>query len=176
MQSFVLAEFPDEEALLAAARRLRELGHRELDLHSPVPIHEAAHALGLPPSPVPRWCLAGGLLGAATGYGLQWWTVGVDFPINVGNRPPHSPLAFVPITFELAVLFASFAVFFGLMARFRFPRPHHPAFEVEGFRRASVDALWLSCPVEGDPEPVAAELRRLGGTEVSVVPGGEVAR
>ena len=28
----------------------------------------------------------------------------VDFPINIGNRPPHSPPAFIPITFELAVL------------------------------------------------------------------------
>ncbi len=172
MRTWVLAEFDGEEALLQAVRRLREMGHRQVDAHSPVPLHGAAEALGLPRSRVPLICLAGGLAGATSGYLLQWWTVGVDFPINVGNRPPHSAPAFIPITFELGILFASLSVFFGLLALFRFPRPHHPVFDVDAFRGASVDQYWLSVPVEDPAASPADELRRLGATRVEAVEEG----
>jgi ActD protein len=167
---WVVAEFGAEEALLAAARALRGQGHAELDLHSPVPIQGADEALGLKRSVVPRLALLGGLAGAASGYLLQWWTVGVDFPINVGGRPPHSPPAFVPVTFELGVLLSSFAIFFGLFKLWGMPRLHHPVFEVEAFRSASVDGLWLSAAVDDPRVPaVVAELEALGARQVEVV-------
>jgi len=101
--------------------------------------------------------------------------VGVDWPLNVGNRPPHSPPAFIPVTFELGVLFASLSIFFGLLfAYFKFPRVHHPVFEVEEFRSASIDRLWLSAAVgRTEADGVAAELRRLGARSVSIVPAEE---
>jgi hypothetical protein len=172
MTSYVLAEFADERALLDAARTLRGIGVTGLDLHSPYPLHGAEEALGLRRSTVPIVTLVAGVTGAVTGYVLQWWTVGVDWPLNVGNRPPHSPPAFVPVTFELGVLFASVAIFFGLLfAYFRFPRVHHPVFEVEEFRSASIDRLWLSAAVgRTEADGVAGELRRLGARSVSVVP------
>jgi hypothetical protein len=90
----------------------------------------------------------------------------------VGVRPPHSPPAFIPVTFELGVLFASLAIFLGLLfAYFRFPRVHHPVFELEAFRSASIDALWLSAEVDSaQAETVAAELHRLGAHHVAIVP------
>ncbi len=174
MTAFVLAEFEREPALLDAARALRARGNRSVDLHSPYPLHGADEALGLRRSTVPLVALVAGVVGAASGYLLQWWTVGIDWPLNVGNRPPHSAPAFIPVTFELGVLFASLAIFLGLLfAYFRFPRVHHPVFEVEAFRSATVDALWLSAEVEGaEAEPVAAELRRLGARRVSIVGEG----
>jgi hypothetical protein len=114
--------------------------------------------------------------GAVTGYALQWWTVGVDWPLNVGNRPPHSPPAFIPVTFELGVLMSALAIFFGLLfAYFRFPRVHHPVFEVEAFRSATIDGLWLSAEVDGtQAEAIATDLRGLGARQVSIV--GEALR
>jgi hypothetical protein len=90
----------------------------------------------------------------------------------VGNRPPHSAPAFIPVTFELGVLIASLSIFFGLLFfYFGFPRVHHPVFEVEAFRSASVDGLWLGAEVEGkDAAGVAEELHRLGARQVSIVP------
>jgi hypothetical protein len=172
MTTFVLGEFEEEAALLEAARALRAKGVGGLDLHSSYPVSGAEEALGLRRSTVPLVALIGGVTGAVSGYLLQWWTVGVDWPLNVGNRPPHSPPAFIPVTFELGVLFASLAIFLGLLfAYFRFPRVHHPVFEVEEFRSASVDALWLSAEVgRTEADEVAAELRRLGARNVSVVP------
>jgi hypothetical protein len=174
--SWVLAEFSDDRALLAAARALREEGRARLDLHTPYPIHGAEEALGLRRSTVPIVALVAGVTGAVTGYLLQWYTVGYDWPLNVGNRPPHSPPAFIPVTFELGVLFAALAIFFGLLAAyFRFPRLHHPVFEVEAFRSASIDGRWLSAEVPAaDGEAVVARLRALGARQVEVV-AGEVA-
>lgn len=167
---WVVAEFAAEAPLLAAARALRGQGHADLDLHSPVPLHGADEALGLGRSVVPRLALVGGLVGAASGYLLQWWTVGVDFPINVGGRPPHSPPAFIPVTFELGVLISSFAIFFGLFKLWGMPRLHHPVFEVEAFRSATVDGLWLSAAVAPERvESVRAELTALGARRVEVV-------
>ncbi len=175
MTSVVLGEFTEQAALLDAARALRAKGVGGLDLHSPYPLHGAEEALGLRRSTVPIVALVAGVTGAVTGYVLQWWTVGVDWPLNVGNRPPHSPPAFIPVTFELGVLFAALSIFFGLLfAYFKFPRVHHPVFEVEQFRSATIDGLWISAAVgRTDADGVAAELRRLGARSVSIVPAEE---
>jgi ActD protein len=171
MASYVLAEFREEAALFAAARRLRELGHRRLDTYSPVPLHGAEEALGLRKSIVPLIALVAGVTGAVGGYVMQWWMNGVDYAINVANRPPHSPPANIPITFESGVLVASVSIVVGLIVLSGLPRLHHPVFEVEGFRTASVDGLWLSVEVKRDDEvPVARELDRLGALQVSRVP------
>ncbi len=171
MASWVLAEFRDEAALCAAARRLRALGHLRLDAHSPVPLHGVDEALGLRRSPVPLIALVGGVSGAAGGYLMQWWMNAVDFPINVGNRLFHSPPTNIPITFESGVLIASFCIVIGLIALSGLPRLHHPVFEVEGFRTASVDGLWLSAEVKREEEDaVARELENCGALQVSRVP------
>ncbi len=169
MNAWVLAQFGTEPLLLAAAHRLRAEGHEDVDLHSPVPIPEAPEALGLRRSRLPLVCAVGGALGVASGYLMQWWMVAVDFPINVGNRPPHSPLAFVPITFELGILFGALAVFAGLLVTCGLPRPHHPVFEAGAFADASIDGLWLSVPAPDDGTALLDELRSLGATYVERV-------
>jgi hypothetical protein len=170
-KAFVLGEFEREHALLEAARALRAKGHRGVDLHSPYPLHGADEALGLPRSTVPLVALVAGVTGAVAGYALQVYVNAIAWPLDVGGRPPHSPPAFIPVTFELGVLFAALAIFGGLLfGYFRFPRVHHPVFEVEAFRSASIDALWLSAEVDGaQADQVAQELRRLGARQVSVV-------
>jgi hypothetical protein len=172
MRAVVLGEFAREHALFDAVRALRGRAGARLDIHSPYPLHGSDEVLGLRRSTVPLVALVAGVTGAVSGYLLQWYTVAYDWPINVGNRPPHSAPAFIPVTFELGVLFASLAIFFGLLGfYFGFPRLHHPVFEVEAFRSASIDGLWLSAEVDGrDAEAVAAELGRLGATNVAVVP------
>jgi hypothetical protein len=173
MRAVVLGEFVREHALFEAARALRGRAGVRLDIHSPYPLHGSDEVLGLKRSTVPLVALIAGVTGAVTGYLLQWYTVALDWPLNVGNRPPHSAPAFIPVTFELGVLFASLAIFFGLLGGyFGFPRVHHPVFEVEAFRSASIDGLWLSAELDGrdDAEAVAAELERLGARNVSIVP------
>jgi hypothetical protein len=171
MSSYVLGEFEREEALLGAARALKGRPGTTLDIHSPYPLHGTDEALGLKRSTVPLVTLVAGVTGAVSGYFMQYWLAAVEWPMNVGGRPAHSAPSFIPITFELGVLFAAFTIFIGLLGfYFGFPRVHHPVFEVEEFRSASIDALWISAEVDSDAEAVAAELRKLGARQVSIVP------
>jgi hypothetical protein len=62
------------------------------------------------PSRLPWACLAFGLLGLAVGVVLQVWTSAFDWPLNVGGKPLASLPAFVPVAFELTVLFAGLGV------------------------------------------------------------------
>ncbi len=143
VEAGLLAEFETPEALTAAVRKLRELGYRRLDTYTPYPVKPALEELDLPRSRVSLYALIAGLCGAGGAYFLEWWMNAYDYPINVGGRPPHSGPAFIPITFEMAVLFSGFAAFICVFAFARLPRLHHPVFEVEGFESASIDRFWL---------------------------------
>ena len=168
---WVLARFGDAAPLLGAARALRQAGHASLDLHSPFPLPGSDEALGLGRSRVPLLALAGGLAGVAAAIGMQVWMNAVDYPLNVGNRLLAGKPNMVPVMFELGVLLSAFAIFFGMMGLWGFPRPHHPVFEVEAFRSAAVDGLWLSAEVKAeDAERVAESLRGLGAVEVEIAP------
>lgn len=172
---FVLGEFPDTDSLLRATRSMREKGHRKLDTHTPYPVHGIEAALGLGRPRIPFIVLMGAIAGACLAYGMIYFMNVMDFPINVGNRPPHSPPANIPITFELAVLLGGSSAFFGFFALFKFPEPYHPVFESESFRRASIDAFFLSVEVpEGQaPGDVATDLRGLGSIDVQIIEESE---
>lgn len=141
--SGLLAELGTAAQLAEATRRMTKLGYRDLDAFSPYPIEAVEEALQLRRSPIALLMFGGGVLGAVLGYGLQWWTNGVDYPLNVGGFPAHSPPAFIPPTFETMVLFAALAGFFGLFHLIGLPRLWHPVFEVDGFERATVDRFFL---------------------------------
>jgi hypothetical protein len=167
----ILARYASVDSLYAAARGLQALGHRALDFHSPYPLAGSDEVLRLRRSPVPAFALGAGLTGVVLAVLMQWWMTNVDYFINVGNRISVPTPTWVPVTFEMGVLLAGTSIFFGLMALFRFPSPYDPLFEVEAFRSATIDALWLSVRVEaGEVGPVSEELRRLGAVQVEAVP------
>ncbi len=136
-------EFANDRALMRAIARLRAEGWTRLEAHTPYPVHGLEEALDLPRSPVSRNTLLGGLAGAMIGYGLQWWTNAVDYPLIVGGRPAHAAPAFVLITFETAVLFAAFAALLSVFWYAGLPALWHQVFEIEGFESASIDRFWL---------------------------------
>jgi hypothetical protein len=172
---FVLGEFADSDAMLVATRKMREKGHKKLDTHSPYPVHGIEEALGLGRAKIPTIVLLGAITGACVAYAMIYFMNVVDFPINVANRPPHSPPANIPITFELAVLLGGTSSFFGLMGLMRLPEPYHPVFEAESFRRASIDGFFVSIevPKGQNPADVAAQLGEFGPTEVQVIEESE---
>jgi hypothetical protein len=144
MPKLFLAEFGDPEALARALRALGDRGLRKLDAYTPYSTEVVRAALAAPPSRLPIAILGGGVLGSLGAYALQWLLVAYLYPLNVGGRPPHMPLAFVPITFEMGVLGAAFTAFFGVLYTGKLLSWWHPVFEVDGFESASVDKFWLS--------------------------------
>ena len=168
---YVLAKFADSDALLEATRKIREAGHKDLDTHSPYPVHGLEKALGLGRPLIPTIVLGGAIAGAFIAYSMIYFMNVLDWPMNIGNRPPHGPPANIPITFELAVLLAGTSSFFGFFTLARLPRPYHPVFQSEAFRAASVDGFFLSVKVpEGDsPDKVAALAQSEGATHVEII-------
>jgi hypothetical protein len=146
----LMVEFETPEQVLDAAKRARLAGYRDMDAYTPYPVEGLATVLGLPRTRVPFVVLSAGLVGASAGFLMQYWTMAVDYPLNVGGRPYNSWPVFIPITFELMVLVASFAALFGMLFLNGLPRPHHPVFNVPRFARASQDCFFL-CIEATDP-------------------------
>jgi hypothetical protein len=169
----LLAEFGGHTALETAAREARRNGYVRLEAYSPYPLESVADAVGHRGTRIGWAVLASGLLGAATGYVLQYYLMAVDYPINVGGRPLHSWPAFIPVTFELMVLFAAVGGVIALFVRLGLPRPHHPLFAVPAFERATQDGFFLGIEA-ADPrfsrERTSALLHRLGARAVHEVP------
>lgn len=153
----VLVELANEEALLEAVRKLRHDG-LSVETYTPWPVEGLDEALDLPPSPIPKLVLAAGVCGAVVAWLIQWWTNAVDYPLNVGDRPPHAVPAFVLITFETTVLFAGLTAFVATLLLAGLPRLWHHAFEVDAFKSASIDGFWVEAMTD-DLDRVEALVR-----------------
>ncbi len=106
-QRFLLGVFEREEDILAATNEARRRGLDIADVYTPYAVHGLDAAMGLRPSRLPWVCFALGLAGASFKVWFEFWTSAADWPINVGGKPWNSLPAFVPVTFEVMVLFAA---------------------------------------------------------------------
>jgi hypothetical protein len=168
----IIAEFNDPETLLAATRRARDAGYRKMDAYTPVPIEGLAETLGVRGTRLPYIVLAGGILGGLSGYLLQYWVAVIDYPLNVGGRPYHSWISFIPVTFEGTVLIAALAAVLGMLALNGLPQPYHPVFNVPRFELASRDRFFLAIEAEDlkfDVEETRRFLESVGPTEVTEI-------
>jgi len=139
----LLAEFDTPTALVEAATKARLAGYRKMDAYSPIPIEELNEALDLRRSRLPLLVLLGGICGGLAGFGLEYWSSVIAYPMNVGDRPLNSWPQFIPVTFETTVLGAALTAFVGMWALNRLPQPYHPVFNAPAFSRASTDRFFL---------------------------------
>ncbi len=168
----LMAEFSSPHDLLAAAGRARQAGYRRMDAFTPFPIEELSEALGHRKSRVPLIVLVGAIVGALSGYALQYWVSAVSYPINIGGRPYNSWPAFIPVTFELAILVAGISAVLGMLALNGLPMPHHPVFNVPRFALASRDRYFLCIEARDarfDRAATGEFLKSLKASEVSDV-------
>ena len=139
----LMAEFEDPNALVAAAKQTYAAGYRAIDTFSPYPIEEAWEAIGQHDKRLSLIVLAGGLVGLLSGIALQEWVHQIAYPINIAGKPLNSWPQFVPVTFELTILFASIAAVLGMIVLNGLPQPYHPVFNVPRFEHASRDKFFL---------------------------------
>jgi hypothetical protein len=170
----VLAEFASPQALLDAAAKVRDAGYQRFDCHSPFPIHGMDAAMGVKRSPVGYIAGICGAIGGILGYGIQYWTSVIEYPIVIAGKPFNSYQAFVPVTFGLTVLFAAVSAVLSMLILNRLPQWFHGVFYSERFAKVTDDGFFIS--IEAEDKQFGEQksrqfLESIGGTSVEVLKG-----
>jgi mono/diheme cytochrome c family protein len=169
----VLGLFDSAQALVDAAVRLapRRLGR--LEAYTPYPVHGIDDVLGARRSPLAGMTLVAGALGAVTAMVFEWWTSAVDYPVVTGGKAPFSWQAFVPIMFEVTVLFATFTAGLGMLHLLaRLPFFGHPILSSKAMASITRDRFALAVEAEAgglDVEAAKAALAGAGAREIEVL-------
>lgn len=146
----VLGLFDSADALMAAIPRVRARNLGRVEAYTPYPIHGMDEALGLRRSPLAGMVMVMGALGAVTALFFQWWMSAVDYPIITGGKAPFSWQAFVPIMFEITVLFATFTAGLGMLLLLnKLPYFGHPVLGSKAMEGITRDRFVLAVESDG---------------------------
>jgi len=116
---YTAALFENEDDLVAGAGAARRAGFEIYDAYTPFPVHGLDRAVGLAPSRLTWIAFVAGAVGLIFALTLQVWTSAYDWPLNVGGKPFNSFPLFIPVAFELTVLFSGLIAIGVLFARHR---------------------------------------------------------
>ena len=155
----------DDHELVVAARKVREAGYKKFDAITPFPVHGLEEAIGIKRSAIPYVAFLAGCLGLAAGTSLTYWTSAVDWAINVGGKPFVSGPAFVPIMFELTILFSALLSVGAMFAFTRLPKVDPPIIDPD--LTSHKFAIFIpENDVNYDSARAEQLLKSLGATEV----------
>ena len=156
----IIAQYPDVDSVVAAARQVKAAGYQRWDVHSPFPIHGIDAVMGIRPTVLPWLALVGGIVGCAAGLGLAYFTNAVDYKFLISGKPNFSLPANIPVVFETTVLLAAFAVVFGMLGLNKLPMLYNPLFRSQRFRRVTADRFFVVIEAD-DPDFDVAKIRAL---------------
>jgi hypothetical protein len=106
-KNFVVGLFGDEDVLFPAVKKTRLAGYKIHDVYTPFPVHGLDHAMGLRETSLHTAGFIYGITGTTTALSCISWIFTKDWPLNIGGKPHFALPAWIPITFELTVLFAA---------------------------------------------------------------------
>ena len=107
IKRFVVGCFDDEDVLFPAVKKIRTAGYKIQDVYTPYPVHGLDKALGMRDTSLHTAGFVYGITGTTTALTCMGWIFTKDWPLNIGGKPNFPLPAFIPITFELTVLFAA---------------------------------------------------------------------
>ena len=169
----ILGLFDDAQQLIDAIPKVKTKVTARLDAYTPYPIHGIEDALGLRKSPVGGMVFIMGLIGIISAMALQLWTQGVDYPLVTAGKPVLSWEAFIPITFEITVLFACFTSGLGMLLLLnRLPFFRHPMLHSKSMPFITRDKFALAVEADGqylDVDATTRVLREAGAKMIEVV-------
>ena len=138
-----VAEYSDDNQLLEAARKVRDSGYTRTDAFTPFPVHGIDEALGIKPTVLPWFTLCAGATGTSIALLMQWWMNAVDYQYIISGKPFASWPAFIPVAFELTVLFAAYTTVIAMLLLNGLPKFSNPMFTNPKFDRATDDRFFL---------------------------------
>ncbi len=138
-KKFVVATFDDENELFPAIEKVKHSGKKIYDVYTPFPVHGLDAALGLRETKLHTAGFIYGAIGTATAVGGMGYVFTKDWPTNFGGKPFWSFPAFIPVTFELTVLFAAV----GMVLTFCFLNQIAPGVKKHRFSLRATDDLFV---------------------------------
>lgn len=167
VKKFVVGNFDDEAVLFPAVKKVRRAGYKIHDVFTPFPIHGLDHAMGLRDTSLHTAGFIYGISGTATAVGFITWALTVDWQINFGGKPFFSLPAWIPVTFELTVLFAAV----GMVLTFCYLCQLAPFVKKDHFNPRSTDdtfVMALECTDKTNEAEVLSFLETVGAKEVKI--------
>lgn len=107
VKKFIVGSFDDEAVLFPAVKNVRKAGYKIHDVYTPMPIHGLDKAMGLRETSLHTAGFIYGVAGTTTALSFISWILVKDWPLNIGGKPHFALPAWIPITFELTVLFSA---------------------------------------------------------------------
>lgn len=107
VKKFVVGCFDEEETLFAAVKKVRKAGYKMHDVYTPFPIHGLDKAMGLRDTSLHTAGFIYGITGTSVALSFISWVFTKSWPLNIGGKPHFALPAWIPIMFELTVLFAA---------------------------------------------------------------------
>ena len=165
-KKFVVGCFEEESVLFEAVKRVRKAGYKLHDVYTPFPIHGLDRVMGLRDTSLHTAGFIYGITGTTIGLTFISWVFTRDWPLNIGGKPHFALPAWVPILFELTVLFAAVGMvltFCYICQMAPFVRKHH--FHL----RATDDkfVMVIECTPKTDEFAASSFLESVGATEVN---------
>lgn len=166
VKKFVVGVFTDENVLFPAVKKVRSAGYKIHEVYTPMPIHGLDHALGLRETSLHTAGFIYGITGTTTAVSGIGWIFNSDWPINFGGKSHFDLPAWIPITFELTVLFSAVGMvltFCYLCQMAPFVRKHH-------FNLRSTDdqfTMVIECTDKTNEEQVKAFLQSVGAININ---------
>ena len=167
VKKFVVGCFDDEMVLFPAVTKVRKTGYKIHDVYTPFAIHGLDKALGLRDTSLHTAGFIYGITGTATALGFISWIFTNDWPLNIGGKPHFALPAWIPIIFELTVLFASV----GMVLTFCYLCQMAPFVKKHHFHPRATDDLFVmvvELTSKTNEEEVKKYLLSLGAKEVNV--------
>jgi hypothetical protein len=167
IKKFVVGSFDDENVLFPAVKNVRRAGYKIHDVYTPFPIHGLDHAMGLRETSLHTAGFIYGITGTTTALSCISWILVKDWPLNFDGKPHFSLPAWIPITFELTVLFAAV----GMVLTFCYLCQLAPFVKKHVFNLRSTDDLFtmvIECTDTTSEAEVQAFLQNAGAKDINV--------
>ncbi len=167
IKKFAVAAYDDEEVLFPAVKSVRKKGYKIHDIYTPFAVHGLDEAMGLKGTDLHIAGFIYGLCGTSTAIGFISWIYCSDWPINYGGKPHFALPAWIPVTFELTVLFAAV----GMTLTFCYLNQIMPGVKKHVFHPRQSDDLFvmaIEIGKHGNEQEVTNFLKSTGAKEVNV--------
>lgn len=165
IKKYVVACFNDEEVLFPAVKKVRNAGYKIQDVYTPYPVHGLDKALGMRDTSLHTAGFVYGITGTTTAISCMSWIFTKDWPMNIGGKPNLPLPAFIPIIFELTVLFAAV----GMVLTFCYICQMAPFVKKHHFHLRSTDDLFvmaIECTAKTNIDDLKGFMKSAGAVEI----------